>query len=299
MKRYSSIGSVLILLFGLVLLSAQTASAGQQTKPRIRLPGSRPPATTPTASLGKLQPCCEVIAVHAAENTISVRDKKTGRVFKMYVGPPRTIAPTIPGKVPRPGRITKMKQYRPGQTVYMNSLGNRAAVTGFPINATKRDKIGASSRKMETTIIVSSTGRIDGTTKTWTAEALRGFTGGVLVGITDLDGNVLHTTKMRKYGVDGTAKPGGGSSRTEHWSEEVPKEALDKAAAVVIWHSHQPKNRFPGAAAWVVDNWGCIVEVYKMVQSDDTEQSESPDVWSETTGEETKELLSKCKNLFD
>ncbi len=50
MKRYNSIGSVLILLFGLVLLSAQTASAGQQTKPRIRLPGSRPPATTPTAS---------------------------------------------------------------------------------------------------------------------------------------------------------------------------------------------------------------------------------------------------------
>jgi hypothetical protein len=238
-----------------------------------------------------------VVDVHVAENMISVRDKKTGKVFKMLVGPP---GPGVPGNVRRPLRKTKkMKQYRPGQTVYMNSQGNAAAVTSFPVNATKRDKIGASSRKMETTIILSNTGRIDGTTKTWTSEALRGFTGGVLVGITDLDGNVLHYTKMRKYGVDGTAKPGGGSSRTENWSEEVPKEALDKAAAVVIYHSHQPKNIFPGAIQWVVKNWDCIVELYTRTQQDDTENSDAGGGWSESTPEENKELLSTCKNILD
>ncbi len=249
----------------------------------------------PITSIGtsKLLPCCKVTDVDPVKDIITVQDNKTGKVLKMRLGP------GLPGKLSIAGP-RRSKKYRRGQTVYMNSQGDRAAVTSFPINIEKKDNIGASSRTMKTEVILSDTGRMDGTTTIKTAEALRGFTGGVLVGVTDLDGNVLYTTKMRKYGVDGTANPNNNSKRTEKWTEQVPTKALDKAAALVIWQSHQPKNRFPGAAEWVVDNWDCLVEIYKKykeTQEGGGEPNQS-EVWDPTTAEETKELVSKCKNLF-
>lgn len=233
----------------------------------------------------KLQSCCIVNDVKAGMLSGKGEIKNNARNFKI--------------------KYKSTKEYNLGQTVYISRQGDYAAVTGFPIKVTKRDKMGASSRKMETTIILSNTGRIDGTTKIWTAEALRGFTGGVLVGITDLSGNVLHYTKMRKYGVDGTANPNSNSRREEKWSEEVPKKVLDKAGAVVIWHSRQPKNRFPGAVDWVVKNWDCIVDVYKLVEHmTDDETPGGGDIIYEgpvlppQEPPEAVDFLSHCRNIF-
>ena len=227
----------------------------------------------------RLLPCCRVIAVDAAASRLSVRDERTGKVFEMFIQGPSTRKAAMSGT-----------QYRPGQTVFIDVAGNRAAVATFPVTVTRKDNIERTSWKMETTVTLSNTGRIDGITKIKTAEALRGFTGGVLVGITDLAGNVLHTTKLHTYGVDGTAKPGGKSSRTEHWSEDVPKDSLDKAAGVVIWQSHQAKNRFPGAADWILKNWQCFVTIYKTV-TDTTTKSTT------VTAQEGADVTAACRNI--
>lgn len=270
-------------------------------------------AITTTGSK-KLLPCCKVTNVDAAKNMITVQDNKTGKVIRMRLGSSK------PRLQHRPGT----KKYRRGQTVYMNDQGNLAAVTTFPVSFTKKNKIEKSSRTMETTVILSDSGRMDGRTKIKTSEALRGFTGGVQVVVTDLGGNQLYTTKMRTYGVDGTANPNNNSSRTEKWTEQVPTEALDKAAALVIWHSHEPKNRIPGAVEWVKDNWDCFVVLYKLLKTEDGgaqpgggQPGSQPLVlpgggqpgggqpggltdeeWGPAPANELKDILSECKNLF-
>ena len=85
----------------------------------------------------------------------------------------------------------------------------------------------------------------------------------------------------------------------------MPKDSLGKAAAVVIWHSHQPKNRFPGAMQWVKENWQCIVDLYRLVHDstqgkpDSTSGAPSGGVWGATTPGQIPGILDACKNLFN
>ncbi len=286
MARHDPTGRIVHIALIMLALAAVSASAQAAHDPTTRL-----------------LPCCRVIAVDAAASQLSVKDERTGKVFQMLIR-------GAGGKGIATGRSTRKAmsstQYQPGQTVFINESGTLAAVTSFPVTRSRKDNIERTSWTMETAVTLSNTGRIDGTTKIKTAEALRGFTGGVLVGVTDLDGNILHTTKLHTYGVDGTAKPGGKSSRTEHWSEVVPKDSLGKAAAVVIWHSHQPKNRFPGAMQWVKENWLCIVELYKYLKPDSTQRtgdstSGTPPggAWGPPTPGQMPGILDACKNFFN
>jgi hypothetical protein len=145
----------------------------------------------------------------------------------------------------------------------MNLDRTALAITPFPVKDYKSSKIkGKSSWKMTTDVTVSNSGRIDGKTKTKSSEAMRGFTGGVEVLLTDRAGNILYQTALRKYGVNGTAM-GGQSERTENWSETVPGDALNKVSAVVIHHSYEPKVRLAAGLGWIKDNWDVVVKVYK------------------------------------
>jgi hypothetical protein len=205
-----------------------------------------------------LLPCCVVEGVESAAkarpagdgrlqkqaNLLVVKNTKTGEVHRLKV----------------PGASSA--KYRPGQAVDMNLDKTAIAVTPFPINEYKRKEIRRSSWVMKTWVTVSNDGRLDGKTNIKSSEAMRGFTGGVEVVLTDRVGNILHQTQLRTYGVNGTAM-GGKSERTENWKETVPPEALNKVRAVVIYHSYEPKVRLAAGVGWIRDNWKTVHKVYK------------------------------------
>lgn len=113
----------------------------------------------------------------------------------------------------------------------------------YPVDGHRKDDLGH-SHYMGTNITLSATGRIDGVTRIWSREAARGFTGGVLVILTDKSGNVLATTKPRKWGVDGVYVPGAPSDRTEYWHEALPREVRHRAAGYAILHTPAPTERW-------------------------------------------------------
>ncbi len=136
-------------------------------------------------------------------------------------------------------QLSASKDHRIGQSVFRN-LNGEVALAGFPIRKQARDNIGPSSRKMETEVVISKSGSLDAKTRTWTAEAARGFHGAVVVLLTDANGNRLWRSREHTYGVNGTAIPGSGSSVTRSWTEQIPAADLDQAASCVIIHAEHP-----------------------------------------------------------
>jgi hypothetical protein len=172
----------------------------------------------------RLVPCCVVANVNASAGMLVARDTQNGQTFNLTLG-------------------SNPKQFNIDQVVYMDMGRKNAAVTGFPIEVSRRDKIGRSSRKMETTVKLSSTGRLDAVTRIWTAEAVLGFTGGVVVFVMDLDGNDYWASELHKWGVDGEAMPGA-SDITRSWTETVPADVLKEAAELAIVHQYTPTVRW-------------------------------------------------------
>ncbi|WP_142343863.1 RICIN domain-containing protein [Bacillus toyonensis] len=106
----------------------------------------------------------------------------------------------------------------------------------FPIRGFEHTELG-DHRRMETSIIVSKNGRIDGTTKTWTAHHTRGFHGSVMVVLLDGPphiGNVVYATKPQRYGVNPKSK------RTDFWFEVVPQDVLNQVTHYAITHAVTP-----------------------------------------------------------
>jgi len=110
----------------------------------------------------------------------------------------------------------------------------------FPKKGSQHTELG-DHRRMYSEITISSTGRIDGRTKTWTSKKFKGFTGTVVVFLTDGDGNILHATQPHRYGVNGTAL--GGHKRDEPWWEEIPQNILNNIVGYAIHHAHTPTPR--------------------------------------------------------
>ena len=121
------------------------------------------------------------------------------------------------------------------QPVWVNLSTKQTMVVTFPILGTRRDDLGH-SYYMETSITVSDTGRLDAKTKIWTTEALRGFSGGVVVTLKDDHGNILNSPQIRSFGVNGTSMPGAPSDRTELWNELVPVETILQTRSFSIVH---------------------------------------------------------------
>jgi hypothetical protein len=241
-----------------------------------------------------LRPSAEVVGYDAETRTLTARDLSSQRLFTIRLG----TSGSQGGLVAQGSAASSGKTYRRGQIISTDLRGSFAAATGFPIDAVQENEIGASSRKMKTNITLSANGRIDGTTRTWTSEALRGFTGAVEVVVTDISGNVLHRTQVRSYGVNGTASTGE-SDRTERWTEQVPEDVLNSAAAVVIGHHHDPKNRIPGAVSWIVKNWECGWAIYQALTGGEEESGFGPvDQSDQEKMEQAKDLMKACEKVF-
>lgn len=154
------------------------------------------------------------------------------------------------------------------QPVWVNMGTKQSMVVTFPILGTKRDDLGHSDY-METTITVSDNGRLDAKTRIWTSEALRGFSGGVVVTLADDHGNILNSPLIRAFGVNGTSVPGAPSDRTEVWNEIVPVENILQTRSFSIVHlrheSGQHLEDFLHKATEVASLATTAIQIYQSV----------------------------------
>lgn len=119
---------------------------------------------------------------------------------------------------------------------------NGTRMISFPTRGSKFTELG-NHRRMKTNITISKNGRIDGLTRIWTAHKWKGFTGAVTVAITDADGNILHITQPKRYGVDCKNCPSP-SNRTQQWSDTIPSSVLNEIGGYAILHTTNPKTRW-------------------------------------------------------
>jgi hypothetical protein len=123
-----------------------------------------------------------------------------------------------------------------------NSTPAISSNQNFPLRGSQFTELG-DHRRMETSITISSNGRIDGVTRIWTAKQWSGFTGAVAVAVTDSAGNILYVTEPHSYGVDCKRCPGP-SDRTQQWADTVPSNILNQVKGYAIVHSTNPRNRW-------------------------------------------------------
>jgi len=126
----------------------------------------------------------------------------------------------------------------------------------FPLKGSKFTELG-DQRRMESSITISNNGRIDGVTRTWTEKKWKGFTGAVAVAITDRNGNVLHVTEPKSYGVDCKRCPGS-SNRTQAWSDAVPGNVISRVGGYAIVHTTNPRDRW---RSWLRDAKDAATEI--------------------------------------
>jgi hypothetical protein len=262
-----------------LLLAGGTLLEAQVVKPRPgRIVTSNPAqqpsgqlSTTTQLATGVMLPCCVVEGIDARTGDLLVKDTKSGEVHKIKLGRASgsggtgavASAATSSGSTVSKSLVKATSRFRTGQRVDMDIQKTRLAITPFPVSEYKRKKInGNSSWVMKTWVVVSKDGRMDGKTNIKSSEAARGFTGGVEVVLTDRAGNIVYQSKLRTYGVNGTAM-GGKSERTINWDETVPPEALNNVRAVVIHHSYEPKVRLAAGINWIKENWKLVHKVYK------------------------------------
>jgi hypothetical protein len=88
-------------------------------------------------------------------------------------------------------------------------------------------------------------GRLKAKTRTWTGIDLRGFTGGVRIGLLNANGDLVAITHLYSFGVDGDSwlLPGGPSDRTDGWDEQFDPDVIALTTQLVIEHEHSGKNR--------------------------------------------------------
>ncbi len=117
------------------------------------------------------------------------------------------------------------------------------ATTGtFPVQGTQKNDV-VRKGYMETSFALESDGILNAVTKTWTDVKFAGFTGGVIIALTNADGIAIWATDQQTYGVDGTAIPRKKSSRTENWQAQVPPKILSKVKGYAIIQEHTPRPR--------------------------------------------------------
>jgi len=133
-----------------------------------------------------------------------------------------------------------------GATVAAKAAVNSAVFVQWPAEAHKKDTVSVGH--MESWVKLSNTGRIDGTTRTWTNNNAQGFTGGVKVQLQDKDGNVLAwDMPVQKYGVNANNPVSNASAPSERkadWNFPVPTEILKQVSRVRIIHRHTPEGRW-------------------------------------------------------
>jgi hypothetical protein len=88
-------------------------------------------------------------------------------------------------------------------------------------------------------------GRLKAKTRTWTGIDLHGFGGGVRIALLNANGDLVATTNLHTFGVDGDSwlLPGGPSDRTDTWEEQFDPNVVAMTTQLLIEHNHSGKNR--------------------------------------------------------
>ncbi|MBD2386263.1 hypothetical protein [Cylindrospermum sp. FACHB-282] len=126
----------------------------------------------------------------------------------------------------------------------------------FPLRGSRFTELG-DHRRMETQITISNNGRIDGVTRIWTDKQWKGFTGSVVVAITDSAGNRLYITNPQSWGVDCKRCPGP-SNRTQGWADTIPSNVLKKVGGYAIIHATSPRDRW---RSWLSSAKEAVTEI--------------------------------------
>ena len=129
-------------------------------------------------------------------------------------------------------------------------------MTSFPISGSKKDRLSR-GKHMETSFTLDSSGKLRARTKTWSTSETTGFTGGVIVVLTDENKNELWFSEIHKYGVNGRWVPGGPDKRTESWKENVPTDILPRVKGyAIIHHEIQESRVFQGVTQFLKSKEG-------------------------------------------
>lgn len=129
----------------------------------------------------------------------------------------------------------------------INNLRNGVdTMREFPLKASQQTSLD-SHDFMETEITISTNGSIEGKTKTWTYHDSHGFTGSVILYLTNSSNIVLYATKSHHYKVDGVSyvrqlfddDPFVKSNRIDIWYEHIPEGILQHVTGSAIFHSYE------------------------------------------------------------
>ena len=163
--------------------------------------------------------------------------KNTGsKLFSLLLGSGMMLATTLPAHA--------LSKSDVNHAVTLPPTGQKSTVIAqaapSPMQGAQKNEV-VKKGYMETSFNLDSNGNLNAKTKTWTDVRLKGFTGGVLIAFTDLNGAVIWSTEQQQYGVDGTWV--GKSSRTENWPAKVPPETLGKIVGYAILQEPTPRGR--------------------------------------------------------
>jgi hypothetical protein len=128
------------------------------------------------------------------------------------------------------------------------------------------DKSVGGPRYMRAIVSLDDAGSMQVRTHTFVHIDLSGFTGGVLVSLSDVDGNILYVTPLVQYGVDGRWVFWSESDRWVNEYYSVGADIARQTDRIDVWVGWAPRNRFWPVfldvvvpvirlIVWVVENW--------------------------------------------
>ncbi|WP_238011669.1 hypothetical protein KZZ52_14390 [Dactylosporangium sp. AC04546] len=120
-------------------------------------------------------------------------------------------------------------------------------------------------RYMRSMVSLDDSGNMQVRTNTFSHWDLRGFTGGVLVSLSDAQGKLLYITPIVSYGVDGRLVFWSVSNRWDNEYYNVGADVARQVDRVDVWQGPTPKNRLVPIVndliiivrlvAWLIEQW--------------------------------------------
>lgn len=132
----------------------------------------------------------------------------------------------------------------------------------FPLQTEQHTELG-DHRRMWSSVKLRANGKLLLMTRTWTAKANKGFTGGVAVFL-EAEGGKIYHTPLQRYGVNGTRLPGP-SKREDLFELEVPADML-KSAKLTVYHGLAGKDRFDEIVQKLERASKPVVEIIKALE---------------------------------
>jgi hypothetical protein len=133
----------------------------------------------------------------------------------------------------------------------IDSLPMGSALAAQP-QATVRAKTDlGGGHYMDSSAVLSPSGELSVTTRTWNITWLSGFHGGVIVTLQDENDVVIASTGQQVYGVDGTII--GRSDYTATWTALFPPDVIARTRSIVVLHAWVPRVDLIGAVRLFVE----------------------------------------------